>query len=165
MDRFETEHADERLHGVVGEHAAAAALTRTGVQRNFGSDAFVGVGGVLECGHEIDALTSSWIVSGLDRTVRQDDRGDVVLEHCGHGADGGLVARHHRHEALDLVRCEVGGRSVVHQFTADQREAHLRGAVELSVGHADGERRSDETVATMFTGDTSRHRRLHRGDF
>jgi hypothetical protein len=33
VQRLEAQHGDERLHGVVGEHAPAAALTGAGVQR------------------------------------------------------------------------------------------------------------------------------------
>ena len=48
VQRLHAEHGDERLHGVVGEHAAAAALAGAGVQRDPRARARVGIAGDLE---------------------------------------------------------------------------------------------------------------------
>ena len=64
VQRLEPEDRDEGLHGVVGEHATAAALAGAGVQRVPGARPRRPVGH-LEGRHEVDAVAVSGSMPGL----------------------------------------------------------------------------------------------------
>ena len=56
VQRLHADHGDEGLHGVVGEHAAAAALARAGVERHLRAPRRVRVARNLEGRDQVDAL-------------------------------------------------------------------------------------------------------------
>ena len=87
-----------------------------------------------------------------------------MLEQGGQGADGRLVARDDRDDPRHVVRLEVRLGAVVHQLAARQRVPHPVGAVELAVGDAQGERRSDETNGEIVVVDPLGQRFVHRVD-
>ena len=161
---FHAEHADERLHRVVREHAAAAALARARVQREAGTDVRVGIGRELERGHEVDGLAGHGIDPGVDRSVGDHQRGGVVLEQGREGADGRLVAGDDRDDPRHVVGLEVRLGAVVDQLAARQRVAHPVGAVELAVGDTQGERRRDQPHGQIVGVDPLRQRSVHRVD-
>jgi hypothetical protein len=68
VQRLQSQHAEARLHRVVREHAPAAPLAGTRVQRHPRPD-LVRVGRVLERRHEIEALAGRRIDPRVDRTV------------------------------------------------------------------------------------------------
>ena len=135
MKWLEAQHRDERLHGVVGEHAAAAALAGAGVQRVSSADV-LGLVGHLEGRHEVDGVAGRRVDAGVDGAVGEDDGGRVVLEDGGERADRGLVAGDDGDEAGDAVGGQVDVGHVVDELSAYEGEAHLRRAVELPVRHA-----------------------------
>ena len=101
---------------------------------------------------------------GVDRTVGEHQRGDVVLEQGGQRADGRLVARDDRDDAGHVVGLEVRLGVVVHQLATGQRVAHPVGAVELAVGDPEGERRRDEANREVVVVDPLGQRLVHRVD-
>ena len=96
VQRLHADHADEGLHGVVGEHAAAAADAGAGVERDVLAERRVGIARDLVGGDEVDRFARLGVVARVDRAVRHDDGGPVVLEECGQRADRRLVAGHDR---------------------------------------------------------------------
>ena len=159
VQRLEAEDGDEGLHGVVGEHAPAAALAGAGVEGEPGADLVVLVGH-LEGRHQIDAATRLRVDPGPDGPVGEDDRGGVVLEHGGDGPDRGLVARHHGDEPGDAVGRQVDVGDVVDELAADQGEPHLWRAVELAVRDAQGEGGRDQPDRQVVGGDAAVERGL-----
>ena len=107
VQRLHAEHGDEGLHRVVREHAAAAALAGTGVQRHARPPRRIGIARDLERGDQVDALAGLGIDARLDRAVGEEDRRLVVLEHRRQRADRRLVARDDGDQALHLVRVQV----------------------------------------------------------
>ena len=101
---------------------------------------------------------------GVDRAVGEHQRRGVVLEQRGQRADGRLVARDDRDDARHVVGLEVRLGAVVDQLATRQRVAHPVGAVELAVGDAQRERRSDETHGEVVVVDPLRQRFVHRVD-
>lgn len=85
-----------------------------------------------------------------------------MFKHRRDRADRWLVARDHRDQSFDVIGGEVRGRSVVHEFAADEREAHLGRAVELTIGHANGEGGCNEAVVPITLADSTRHGGLNR---
>ena len=163
MERLQAQHPDEGLHGVVGEHSAAAALAGARVQGDLGTDLVVGFGRRLKRGHQVDRVAGGGVVPWLDRSVRHDHRGDVRLQHGGDRADRGLVAGDHGNESGHLVGGQVHRGGVVDELAPDEGEPHLGGAVELPVRHPDGEGRRDQAHGQIIAGDPARHGGLHRG--
>ena len=161
VQRFEAEHRNERLHGVVGEHAAAAALPGAGVQGVAGPH-LLGLIRHLEGGHEVDGLAGLGVDPGMDGAVRQDHGRRVVLEHGGQGPNGGLVAGHHGDEPGDGVGGQVHVGHIVDELAPDQGEAHLWRPVELPVRHPEGEGWRDQPEPEPVCGDTPVQCRLHR---
>ena len=159
VQRLEPQDGDEGLHGVVGEHAPAAALAGAGVEGEAGPDLVVLVGH-LERRHEIDAVTRRRVDPGPDGAVGEDDGGRVVLEHGGDGPDGGLVAGHDGDEAGDAVRGQVDVGDIVDELAPDEGEPHLRRAVELAVRHAQGEGGRDQADRQVVRGDPAGQRFL-----
>ena len=100
--------------------------------------------------------------AGPDGTVGEDDGRRVVLQDGRHGADRGLVARHDAHDAGHAVGRDVHVGDVVDELAPDEGEAHLRRAVELAVGHAEGEHRRDQADGEVVVGDAPVQRGLNR---
>ncbi len=155
MQRFEPEDGDEGLHRVVREHAPAAALPGTGVQRVPGSDLGVLVGH-LEGRNEVDPITRLWIDARPDRAVGDDDGGRVVLEDGGDGSDRRLVAGHDGHQPSNAVRRQMDVCDVMDELAANEGEPHLRSAVELAVRDAHREHRGDQPDRQVVLGDSAR---------
>ena len=156
VQRLQAQHRNERLHGVVREHAPAAALARTGIQGKPGTNLFVGIGGCLKRGDDVDRGTCRRINARPDRAVRHDHRGRVVFQERGNGAHRGLVTRDDGDQARHPVCGQVHGSCVVHQLPADEREAHLGGAVELAVRDTEGEAWRDQAHREVLAGDAVR---------
>ena len=154
VQRLEPQDGDEGLHGVVGEHAPAAALARAGVQGVAGADLGVLVGH-LEGRHEIDPVARLRVDPGPDGAVGEDDGRGVVLEDGGDGPDWGLVAGHDGDESGDAVRRQVDVGDVVDELPPDEGEPHLRRAVELAVGDAQGEHGRDQPDREVVVGDAA----------
>ena len=164
VQRLHADHGDEGLHGVVGEHAAAAALARAGVERHLRAPRRVRVARHLEGRDQVDALPGRRISPGPDRPVRHEHRRLVALEHRRERADGGLVARDDRDQALHVVGVQVRVDRVVRELAADQGEPHAVGAVQLSVGHAEGVGGRDQAHREVVAPDPRPERRLDRVD-
>ena len=113
--------------------------------------------GRLERRDEVDPPPGHGIDPGLDRAVGEDHRGGVVLEHGGERPDRRLVARHHSDQPGDAVRRQVHVGDVVDELATDQREPHLRRAVELAVGHPEREGRRDQPDRQIVRGDAAGH--------
>ena len=73
----------------------------------------------------------------MDRAVRHDDRGLVVLEQRGQRTDRRLVAGHDRDRAGKARRAQVLAKRIVGHLAPDQRVAHLARAVADAVGRRD----------------------------
>src|SRR5262249_35929312 len=148
--------ADERLHRVVGVHRRAAADARTAVERVARTLLGIGVSRDLERVHEIDRLTAHRVRARDDRSVRDEDRRLVVLEHRREGTYWRLVAGYDGDQASHVTRGEVEAYAVVHDLAADEREAHPVGAVQLPVGDTDRECRGDEPDGQVVANDPLR---------
>ena len=74
VQRLHADHADEGLHGVVGEHAAAAADAGAGMAGDVLAKGGVGIAGDLVGADDVERLAGLRIVAGMDRAVRHDDR-------------------------------------------------------------------------------------------
>ena len=85
--------------------------------------------GNLIGGHEIDRLTRLRIVARMDRAVRHDDGGLVVLEQRRERADGRLVASDDRDRTGKPAGLEMFTKSIVGHVAADERIAHLARAI------------------------------------
>jgi hypothetical protein len=164
VQRFHAEHGDEGLHGVVGEHAPAAALSGTGVERHARARRGVGVTRHLKRRDQVDAFAALRIGSGLDRAVGQDHGRLVVLEDGRERADRRLVAGDDGDQSLHLVRVQVGVERVVRELPADQGVPHAVGAVRLSVGHADGVGGRDQPDRQIVAANPRCQCRLYRVD-
>ncbi len=140
LQRLHADDADEGLHRVVGEHAAAAAVARAGVAGDVVAIGGVRVAGDLVGRDEVDGLAGLRVVAGMDGPVRHDDRRLVVLEQGCERADRRLVAGDDGDGAGEARRLEMLAERVVGDLAADQRVAHLAGAV------ADAVRRGDRVL-------------------
>jgi hypothetical protein len=80
VQRLHADHADEGLHGVVGEHAAAAADAGAGMQGDVFAKGSIGIARDLVGADDVERLAGLGVVAGMDRPVRHDDRRPVVLE-------------------------------------------------------------------------------------
>ena len=87
-----------------------------------------------------------------------------MLENGRERADRWLVARDHGDQALHLVRVQVRVDRVVRELAADQGIPHAVGAVQLSVGDAEGVRGRDQADRQILAADPRRKRRLYRFD-
>ena len=137
VQRLHADHADEGLHGVVGEHAAAAADAGTGMAGDVLAIGGVGMAGDLVGAHDIEGLAGLRVVAGMDRAIRHDDRRPVVLEQRGQRADRRLVAGHDRDRSGQAGGAQMLAQRVVRHLAADQRVAHLARAVADAVGRRD----------------------------
>ena len=138
MQRFHADNGNERLHRVVGEHAAAAAVAGAGFAGNTFLQLLVRITGHLKAGDDVDRLIAVRVGSRSDGAVGHDDGRSVVLEDGGEGADRRLVARDHRDGALQAACAQMLTDTVVCDLAADQRVTHLAGAVAHAVGGRDG---------------------------
>ncbi len=84
-----------------------------------------------------------------------------MLKERRHRADRRLVAGDDRNHSFDLIRGEVRRSRVVHELSSDERKAHFWSAVELPIGHANGEGRRNEPVCSVVLFDSTRHGSLH----
>ena len=123
------------------------------MQRKTGSRRRIGVACTLKPADEVDPLAGLRVDARLDRAVRQQDGGGVVLKNRRERTDGWLVAGDDGDEARDIVRIQVHVRAVVHELAADERKAHPVGAVQLPVGHAERERRRHEPRREVVDAD------------
>ena len=148
--------ADERLHGVVREHAAAAALARAGVQRRsaYGCSAS-GSPANWKAGDEVDALAGLADRCRADRSVGQDHRRARCARGCAASVPtGGLSQATTAISPAMLLAVRCTSMRLVDELATDQREAHLGGAVELAVGDAEGVGRRDQPYRQVVTGDS-----------
>lgn len=90
VQRLHADDADEGLHRVVGEHAAAAADPGAGMAGDAVAELGVGVAGDLIGADDVERVAGDGVVAGVDRAVRHDDGRLVVLQQGGQGADRGL---------------------------------------------------------------------------
>ena len=137
VQRLHADHADEGLHGVVGEDAAAAADAGAGMAGDVVAILGVGMAGDLVGGHEVDRLARLGVGAGMDRSIRHDDGGPIVLEQRGQRADRRLVAGDDGDGAGKPGGAEMLAQRIVRDLAADQRVAHLARAVADAVGRGD----------------------------
>ena len=97
----------------------------------------VGVARDLVGAHEVDRLAGLGVGAGMDRPVRHDDRGPVVLEQRGQRADRRLVAGDDGDGAGEPGGAQMLAQRIVRDLAADQRVAHLARAVADAVGGGD----------------------------
>ena len=140
VQRLHAGDGDEGLHGVVGEHAAATAIARAGVAGDVVAVRGIGMARDLIGGDEVDGLAGLGVGARMDRSVRHDQRRLVMLEQGCERADRRLVAGNHRDRAGEARCAQVLAERVVGHLAADQRVAHLAGAV------ADAVRRRDRVL-------------------
>ena len=129
VQRLHADDADERLHGVIGEHAAAAAVAGAGVTGDVVAILGIGVSCDLIGAYEVDLLARLRIGAGMDRAVRHDDRRMVVLEQRRQRTHRRLVAGNDRDRAGKARRAQVLAKRIVGHLAADQRVAHLARAI------------------------------------
>ena len=87
--------------------------------------------------HNIERLSRIWILAGVDRTIRHDDRRPIVLEQrrkCSHRR---LVARDHGNGAGEPRSTQMLAQGVVRYLASDQRVTHLARSVADTIGYAD----------------------------
>ena len=144
--------ADEGLHGVVGEHAAAAADAGAGVARDQVPVLRVRMPGGLVGADDVEGLAGPRVRPGPDGAVGHDDRRLVVFEECGQRADRRLVAGDHGDGAGKPGGLQVLAERIVGDLAADQRIAHLGGAVADAVGRGDGVFGLDQPVLQLALG-------------
>ena len=137
VQRLHANDADEGLHRVVGEHAAATAVAGACVAGDMETVLRIGMARDLIGADDVELLAGLWVGARMDRPVRHDDRGLIVLEQRGERADRRLVAGHDRDGAGKAGGAQVLAQRVVGHLAADQRVAHLARAV------ADAVRRRD----------------------
>jgi hypothetical protein len=99
MKRLQADNADEGLHGVVGEHAAAAANAWTRITCDAVPHGLVRVSGYLVGADDVQHLTGFRILAWADRAVGHDDCRFIPLKDCSHGADRWLVTGDHSNGA------------------------------------------------------------------
>ncbi len=97
----------------------------------------VGMAGDLVGAHDVEGLAGVRLLAGMDRSVRHDDRGQVVFEQRRQRADRRLVAGHHRDGAGEAGGAQMLAQRVLGHFAADQRVAHLAGTVADAVRGGD----------------------------
>ena len=138
--------ADEGLHGVVGEHAAAAADAGAGVAGDLVPVFGVRMPGGLVGADDVEGLAGLRVPAGPDGAVGHDDRRLVVFENGGERAHRRLVAGDHGDGAGEPGGLQVLAEGIVGDLAADQRIAHLGRAVADAVGRGDGVFGLDEPV-------------------
>ena len=144
MQRLHADDADEGLHGVVGEHAAAAADAGAGVAGDVVAMLGIGMARDLVGADDVDLLARLGIGAGMDRAVRHDDRRLVVLEQRRQRADRRLVAGDDGDRAGKACGAQMLAQRIVRHLAPDQRIAHLARAVADAVGRRDRVLRLDE---------------------
>ena len=93
MERLHADDADEGLHRVVGEHAAAAADAGASMAGDVMAMGGIGMACHLIGADDIQHFAGFGILAGMDRAVRHDDAGLVMFEQGGERAHRRLVAR------------------------------------------------------------------------
>ena len=109
----------------------------------------VAVGGVRVAGDligadDVELLAGLRISAGMDRSVRHDDRGLIMLEQRGQRADRRLVAGDDRDGAGEPGGAQMLAQRIVGHFAPDQRVAHFARAVADAVRGRDGVFRLDQ---------------------
>lgn len=87
-----------------------------------------------------------------------------MLEDGRERANRRLVTRDDGDEPLHLVRVQVGVERVVRELAADQGIPHAIGAVQLSVGHADGVGGRDQSDRQIVAANPRGERGPYRVD-
>ena len=145
MQRLHANDADEGLHRVVGEHAAATAEAGAGIAGNPVPEFGVRAACDLVGRHDIERLARLRVLARMDRPVRHDDGGLVMLQQGRQRADRRLVAGDDGDGAGKAGGLQMLAQRVVGDFAADQRVAHFRRAVAHPVRGGDGEFRLHQT--------------------
>ena len=139
VKRLHADNADKGLHRVIGEHAAAAAEPGTAFKRDAALQVIIVAPRKLIAGDDVDRLSCGRILSRTDRPVGHDDGRTVMLEDRGKRSDRRLVAGDDRDNAFQAGRAEMFAQGIIRDLAADQRIAHLLGAVADAVRGGDGE--------------------------
>jgi hypothetical protein len=132
------------LHGVVGEHSAATAVTGASMAGDVMTVRGVRAAGDLIRADNVEFLAGFRVSAGVDRAVRHDDRGLIVLEEGGQRANRRLVAGNDGDGAGEPGGTEMLAERIVGNFTPDQRVAHFARAVADAVRRRDGVFRLDQ---------------------
>ena len=80
VQRLHANDADEGLHGVVGKHAAAAAVTGASMAGDVVAVGGVRVAGDLIGADDVEFLAGLRISAWMNRSIRHDDRGLIMLK-------------------------------------------------------------------------------------
>ena len=91
MQRFQADNRDEGLHGVVSEHAATTAVAGAGFARDPLFQGVVIASGDLKTGNNINGLMGHRIHARTNWAIRHDDRGPVMFQNSGQGANGRFI--------------------------------------------------------------------------
>ena len=138
MQRLHADDTDEGLHGVVGEHAAAASITRASVAGDVVAMGGIGMAGNLVGADNVQLLAGVRVRAGMDRAIRHDDRRLIVLEQSGQRAHRRLVACHHGDGASQAGGAQMFAERVVSNLAPDERIAHFARAVADAVRCCNG---------------------------
>ena len=165
VQRLHAEHGDERLHGVVGEHAAAAALSGAGVERH-AACAAPGSGSPATWNAVTRSMRSPVVgsVPGLIEPSERNTAGSSRSSTAASVPTGGLS---HATTAIKPFTSFAFRCASIASFASSRpiREIpHAVGAVQLSVGHAEGVRGRDQADRQVVAADPRRERRLDRFD-
>ena len=144
VQRLHADDADEGLHGVVGEHAAAAAVAGAGMAGDVVAVFGVRVAGDLIRADDVEFFAGIRVSAGMDRSIRHDDRGQIMLEQRGQRADRRLVAGDDRDGAGKPGGFQMFAQRIMGDFAPDQRIAHFARAVADAVRGRDGVFRLDQ---------------------
>ena len=93
---------------------------------------------------DVEFLAGLRIGAGMDRAVRHDDRGLIVLEQRGQRADRRLVAGNDGDGAGQAGGAQMLAQRIVRHLAPDQRVAHFARAVADAVRRCDGVFRLDQ---------------------
>ena len=100
MQRLETNHTDESLHGVVGEHTATATVAGARFTGDAFFDLWVLMASGLEAAHDVQEFSCHRVFTRTNWAIGHDDRRAVMLEQCRQGSNRRFVAGYHRDGAL-----------------------------------------------------------------
>ena len=149
VQRLHAHHADEGLHGVVGEDAAAGADARAGMAGDVVAIFGIRIAGDLIGADDVQLLAGLRIFARMDRAVRHDDRGLVVFEQRSQRADRRLVAGDHGDGAEQAGGAQMLRQRVIGDLAADQRIAHFARAVADAVRGGDGVFRLHQAIGQL----------------